>query len=84
MLGFGVFIAWIATAGFTSVVAGEKGYSRFRWGIGGFLFGPMALLSSIGLPDQKPAGTSSTALKSERWANDPDILRAMGKTTGPR
>ncbi len=37
----------------TSTIAGEKGYSGLRWFFSGLNFGPLALLSTIGLPNKK-------------------------------
>jgi hypothetical protein len=42
---------WIVVAAYTSQVAASKGYSAGAWALGGFLFGPLALLASLGLPD---------------------------------
>lgn len=46
----GLFIFWLACSGYTATVAKEKGYGS-SWAIGGFLFGPIALLAAAGLPD---------------------------------
>lgn len=46
---FGAF----ACAFFTSAVAGIKGHDDGPWMIGGFFFGPLALLAAVGLPDLK-------------------------------
>lgn len=43
----------IVCAGYTGQVAGAKGYDAGTWALGGFLFGPLALLASLGLPDRK-------------------------------
>ena len=43
----------IACAAYTGHVAGSKGHDSGPWSLGGFLFGPLALLASLGLPDLK-------------------------------
>jgi hypothetical protein len=40
-------------AGYSSEVAGSKGHQKLPWFFGGILFGPLALLASLGLPDLK-------------------------------
>lgn len=40
-----------ACAGYTSHVADSKGHDSASWFVGGFFFGPLALLASLGLPD---------------------------------
>ena len=40
---------------FTSFVACNKGFSRLWWLLWGALFGPIALLAVIGLPDRRPS-----------------------------
>lgn len=40
-------------AGYSSEVAGSKGHEKLPWFFGGILFGPLALLASLGLPDLK-------------------------------
>ena len=46
----GLFILWLACSGYTAAVAKEKGYGS-SWAVGGFIFGPIALLAAAGLPD---------------------------------
>lgn len=46
-------IIWLPIAFFTSTVAGEKGFPRSNWWVGGLFFGPIALLAAVGLPDRK-------------------------------
>jgi hypothetical protein len=43
----------LACAGYSSAVAGSKGHDSGPWALGGFLFGPLAFLASLGLPDLK-------------------------------
>ena len=52
-MGFFVllFLFWIPLALYTAKVAQTKGCSTGPWLIGGFLFGPVALLSAVGWPD---------------------------------
>ena len=37
----------------TSTIAGEKGYTELLWLLSGLIFGPLGLLSTIGLPNKK-------------------------------
>jgi hypothetical protein len=48
-----VFIIWLIFCGYTGVVAGSKGHDVTPWTVGGLLFGPIALLAAVGLPDLK-------------------------------
>lgn len=65
---------WLPSVLYAATVASEKGYSGFRWGAGGFLFGPVALIAAAGLPVKES--------KMRKWENDPDIQRAMARTRG--
>jgi len=38
---------------FTTTIANSKDYNGLTWFIGGFLFGPIALISIVGMPDKK-------------------------------
>ena len=38
---------------FTTTIANSKDYNSLTWFIGGFLFGPIALISIVGMPDKK-------------------------------
>ena len=44
---------WIPIGFFTTTVANSKDYNGLTWFIGGFLFGPIALISIVGMPDKK-------------------------------
>ena len=48
-----IVILLIASGYYCSVVAGEKGYNRTNWFLGGLLFGFLALLAAVGLPNKK-------------------------------
>lgn len=52
-----LIISWLLTAVvcgcFTSAVAASKDHDSIAWLIGGLVFGPLALLASVGLSDQK-------------------------------
>jgi hypothetical protein len=45
-------IAWVACAGFSWVIAGDKQYTSLWWLLLGILFGPVTLLAAAGLPDK--------------------------------
>jgi len=44
-------LSWFACGAFASHVASEKSRCGICWFIWGILFGPMALLAAVGLPD---------------------------------
>tara|TARA_B100001093_G_C26449532_1_gene851668 strand:+ start:237 stop:740 length:504 start_codon:yes stop_codon:yes gene_type:complete len=44
---------WIPCGLFTGAVAANKDYSGIAWAIGGFLFGPIALIAAAGLSDKR-------------------------------
>ena len=51
-----IFILLVLAAffcGFTMCLAEAKGLSLGMWAIAGFLFGPIALLAAVGMPDKK-------------------------------
>lgn len=52
LIQWGLLIA-IACGLFAASVAGSKGHDYFSWLFGGFVFGPIALLAAVGLPDLK-------------------------------
>ncbi len=47
------FVVWIPTAFFTASVAASKECNMISWFIGGFLFGPLALIAIAGMPDRR-------------------------------
>ena len=49
---FGALV-FIVCAFMTSTIAGEKGYNGLLWFFSGLIFGPLGLLSTIGLPNKK-------------------------------
>ena len=53
MVGLVVVIIFIASGFYCSVVAGEKGYNRANWFLGGLFFGFLALFAAVGLPNKK-------------------------------
>ena len=44
---------WVPTAFFTANVAAQKECNAILWFIGGFLFGPLALIAIAGMPDRR-------------------------------
>ena len=46
------FFVWLPIGFFSTTVANSKGYSGLSWFFGGFLFGPIALISIVGMPDK--------------------------------
>ena len=53
------FCFWLPLGFFSNTVANSKGYSGIAWFFGGVLFGPIALISIVGMPDR----TSTKYLK---------------------
>ena len=49
----GFFFIWIPIVFFTTTIANSKDYNGLLWFIGGFLLGPIALISIAGMPDKK-------------------------------
>ena len=47
------FLIWLPIGFFTNTVANSKDYNGLAWFLGGFLFGPIALISIVGMPDKK-------------------------------
>lgn len=43
---------WLPIGFFSNTVANSKGYNGIFWFFGGVLFGPIALLSIVGMPDK--------------------------------
>ncbi len=74
LIALAFLFGWLPSGFYAATVASEKGYSGFRWGTGGFFFGPVALIAAVGLPIKES--------KSRRWDNDPDIQRARAQTRG--
>jgi len=53
------FCFWLPLGFFSNTVANSKGYSGISWFFGGVFFGPIALISIVGMPDK----TSTKYLK---------------------
>lgn len=64
---FGIywFLAWVACGAFSSHVASEKERCGACWFVWGILFGPLALVAVVGLPDNsKPRGIDAVTPKT--------------------
>ena len=48
-----VFLMWIPCGIYAGVIAASKNHNWFTWSLGGFVFGPVALIATAGLPDRK-------------------------------
>ena len=48
---------WLPIGFFSNTVANSKGYNGVFWFFGGVLFGPIALLSIVGMPDKSSKDT---------------------------
>ena len=53
VFGLTFLLIWLPCGIYSGVVAEEKGHGGIAWFFGGLLFGPMALISVVGLPDRK-------------------------------
>jgi hypothetical protein len=60
-------VIWFACGLFSSIVASGKGHSGGAWFVLGFLFGPLALLASIGLSQEQSSevGNPSSSTSPE-------------------
>ena len=63
------FIFWIICGLFASSVAGNKGHNGCMWCIGGFLFGPLAVLATLGLGDKISQRKQDELLEETREQN---------------
>lgn len=50
---FLLLIVPVIFAAFSATLAEAKGYNKAGWALAGLLFGPIALLTAMGLPDLK-------------------------------
>ena len=50
-----VFFLWIPCGIYAGVIAASKDHNWLPWILGGFLFGPVTLIATAGLPDKKLA-----------------------------
>jgi len=48
-----IVVFWILCGVFAATIAGGKGHGGCSWFLGGILFGPLALLATLGLRDRK-------------------------------
>ena len=51
------FCFWLPLGFFSNTVANSKGYNGISWFFGGVLFGPIALISIVGMPDKSSKDT---------------------------
>lgn len=63
------FIIWIICGLFASSVASNKGHNGCMWCIGGFLFGPLAVLATLGLGDKISQRKQDELLEETREQN---------------
>jgi hypothetical protein len=65
LIGMYGLLVWFACGAFASHVASEKDRCGFCWFLWGVVFGPMALLAVVGLPDKsKPRGIDAVSPKT--------------------
>ena len=48
-----LLLVWLPCAFYSGATAKSKGHGGMEWGIGGLLFGPIALVAAAGLSDHK-------------------------------
>ena len=66
-----LFVVWILCGVFAAMIASGKGQGGCSWFIGGFLFGPLALLATLGLRDKKnDLNTSRLVANQEQLLNE--------------
>ena len=46
------FFVWLPIGFFSTTVANSKGYNGLAWFFGGIIFGPIALISIVGMSDK--------------------------------
>ena len=63
------FIIWVICGLFASSVASNKGHNGCMWCIGGFLFGPLAVLATLGLGDRISQRKQDELLEETREQN---------------
>lgn len=66
-IGVWFFAAWLACAFFAGHVASEKARCGFCWFCWGILFGPVALVASVGLPDDRQTQTAHDPDAERQW-----------------
>jgi len=78
-MGFGLFFFWLSCAFYASYAAKDKGHNSIVWFIGGFVFGPVALIAASGLSDLRQrrylrllAESQGIDLKSSQSSDDPE------------
>ena len=49
---FALLFIWLPCVFYASHIAADKGHNGAAWFFGGFLFGPIALVTAAGLGDQ--------------------------------
>ncbi|TEA79839.1 hypothetical protein [Allopusillimonas ginsengisoli] len=57
-------LAWLACGLFAGHLAGEKNRCGFCWFCWGILFGPLALITAVGLPDNRTMAAPATRTQS--------------------
>ena len=81
MVGLVVVIIFIASGFYCSVVAGEKGYNRANWFLGGLFFGFLALFAAVGLPNKKlERYIRRIGLKQEAFSENDLEFKEISKT----
>lgn len=64
-MSFYMILAWLACGLFACHVANEKDRCGICWLVWGVVFGPMALIATVGLPDKsKPRGIEVVSVKT--------------------
>lgn len=86
-----VFLAWLACGFLAGHVAGEKDRCGLCWFCLGVIFGPLALIASVGVPDNRklvpvvgpakedgaPGEVKGYVFQSKSQAKDPPLLLSL-------
>ena len=62
-----VLLVWAACCGYTAALAGAKDMNVPLWALGGFLFGPIALIAAAGMPDRRQRMFTRFMAEAQGW-----------------
>ncbi len=62
-----LFIVWAASCGYAAVIASAKELNVPLWALGGFLFGPIALIAAAGMPDRRQRAFMRHLAEANGW-----------------
>ena len=68
VLGVVFFGIWIACCAYAAALASAKEMNVALWALGGFLFGPIALIAAAGMPDRRQRMFIRFMAEAQGWA----------------